>query len=257
MGIFDWFLPYSIQKDRSYGTHARHRLDVYTPKSGVTNATKVVVFFHGGGFQQGNKADYQFVADMLARQGHIVVIPNYRLWNRNNPTVNRWPAQIEDGVRVVAWCRANLKYASLSRPVVLMGHSAGGIIAKHLNLDEFWLPSPALGAIGLAGASDLDALNRPDLLPWEFFPPGYEDSKNAYFHVTGSEPAMLLQHGMDDTIEPPIQTQMLEMAIGQAGGAVEAKYYAGVDHTELIAALSRSGSHPEIRDDLLDWLAAH
>lgn len=41
----------NVEKGIKYGDHPRHRLDVYTPVSGVesmSTALPVVVFFHGG-----------------------------------------------------------------------------------------------------------------------------------------------------------------------------------------------------------------
>lgn len=256
MGWFDFLLPYKIERDRPYGSNSRQKLDLFTPKSGVTSETKVVVFFYGGGFQTGSKADYEFVADTLARQGFIVVIPDYRLWSRSNPSRHQWPTQIQDGVSVVGWCRANLRTSTGARPVCLIGHSAGGIIAKHLVFDEQWLGERVRGAVGMAGASDFDALNRPDLLPWDYFPVGSEATRNVTAHVDGSELPILLQHGLADTVEPPSQTELLEAAIVAAGGAVAPKYYAGLDHTGLIAGLHRLTQRADVRNDIIDWLRA-
>lgn len=254
MGLFDWFLPYKIERDKAYGPHSRHKLDIYTPKSGVTSATKVVVFFHGGGFQIGDKSQYDYVADLFARAGYIAVLPNYRLWSRNNPTVHQWPAQVEDGARAVKWVQARYP----GRRIFISGHSGGGVIANHVNLDEQWLPTPVTGAINLAGATNFTALGPTDLLPETYWPEGSHEIRNATFHATGTEPPMLLLQGLNDEIDYPSgQTELLETAMKQAGCVVEAKYYPGIDHAGLVYAMARNGPNPEVRADVLAWLAAH
>ena len=258
MGLFDWFLPYTITKDRAYGSHPRHKLDTYIPKSGVTASTRVIVFFHGGGFQQGDKNQYGPIADAFVRAGHIVVVPNYRLWSRTLPLANRFPTQVQDGRDVVGWCRANLKANGAARRVFLIGHSAGAGIACHLHFDEAWLSTPVAGTVSLAGPYNFDTINRPDDLPWEFFPEGYEESKNATAHVTGSEPPCLILVGMNDEYDPNgALTITMRDAIVQAGGVVETKLYPNTDHVQILYALDRSVNNPPVRADVLAWLTAH
>jgi acetyl esterase/lipase len=254
MGFFDYlFTPYTVLRDKPYGPHVRHKLDVYTPKK-ATSSTPVLVFFHGGGFQTGNKSEYTAIADSFARAGYITIVPNYRLWTRDNPTVNRWPTQIDDGARAVKWVQAYYP----GRKLFISGHSAGGVIVNHLNLDEQWLPLPVTGAIDLAGATDFTALGPTDLLPDTYWPEGTTDLRNATFHVTGSEPPMLLQQGLADEINyPSQQTELLANAFDQAGGVVEVKYYPGIDHVGLVEALARGAARPEVLADTLAWLAAH
>lgn len=44
----------SMEKGIKYGTHERHRLDVYKPVESTGQTLPVVVFFHGGGFTSGD-----------------------------------------------------------------------------------------------------------------------------------------------------------------------------------------------------------
>jgi acetyl esterase/lipase len=107
--------------DLPYGTHARHRLDVYRP-SGAARA--IVVFVHGGGFVAGDKNGdgvfYCNIGRWLAREGFAAVLPNYRL-APDHP----WPAGARDVEAVLQWVRGNEETLGGQAPVVLWGQSAG------------------------------------------------------------------------------------------------------------------------------------
>jgi acetyl esterase/lipase len=59
----------------AYGNHPRQKLDVYLPEQ-VSSATPVVVFFYGGAWTHGDRADYRFVGESLAGAGLAVVVPD-------------------------------------------------------------------------------------------------------------------------------------------------------------------------------------
>ena len=70
---------YRLMADQPYGEAERQKLDVYLPLEGVAEAP-VVVFFYGGTWRNGDRADYAFVGEALASRGIITVIPDYRLY---------------------------------------------------------------------------------------------------------------------------------------------------------------------------------
>ena len=67
-----------VTRDVRFAEGRRGLLDVYAPR----NATEapLVVFFYGGGWEDGNKADYRFAAMALAKRGIVTVVPDYRLY---------------------------------------------------------------------------------------------------------------------------------------------------------------------------------
>lgn len=110
------------QADVVYGSHARHRLDVYHP---AHEPRAIVVFVHGGGFVAGDKNGdgvfYRNVGRWLARQGFLAVLPNYRL-----APADGWPAGARDVQAVLQWIddkRESLDARNV--PLVLWGQSAG------------------------------------------------------------------------------------------------------------------------------------
>ena len=58
----------------------------------------MLLFFYGGGWTDGTRADYEFVASSFAREGYLVVLPDYRL----HPEVT-FPAFVEDAAAAATW----------------------------------------------------------------------------------------------------------------------------------------------------------
>ena len=79
---------YQLISAKDYGTSNRQKLDIYlpkvNPKENTTQSTnalkKVVIFYYGGNWDSGERADYKFVGEALSAQGFIVVIPDYRVY---------------------------------------------------------------------------------------------------------------------------------------------------------------------------------
>ena len=62
----------------AYADGPRHKLDIYGPEQRGAPAP-VVFFIYGGGWNRGERSDYQFVGRALASRGFITVIADYRL----------------------------------------------------------------------------------------------------------------------------------------------------------------------------------
>lgn len=116
-----------VRKDLAYGPHARHRADVYLPKSRATDLRPLVVFAHGGGFTRGAKsADGLFYYDNVgywaAEHGLVGVTINYRL-----APEFKFPSGAEDVERFVAFASAHAEeWRADPARIFLWGHSAGG-----------------------------------------------------------------------------------------------------------------------------------
>lgn len=107
----------------------RLKLDVYYPES--KQDCPVVVWFHGGGLEAGQKE----IPERLREKGYVVVGANYRLLPK--VTVDK---TIDDAAEAVAWVFRHAKeYGGDPRKIVVTGHSAGGYLAMMLCLDKSWL----------------------------------------------------------------------------------------------------------------------
>lgn len=109
----------------------RLKLDVYYPE-GMTGCP-VVVWFHGGGLEAGNKE----IPWRLKQKGYVVVGVNYRLL----PKV-KIDALLDDASEAVAWVFRHIaQYGGDTKKIVVTGHSAGGYISMLLCLNKAWLAS--------------------------------------------------------------------------------------------------------------------
>jgi acetyl esterase len=103
-----------------YGDNERQVLDVYQPTA-FTGPRPVLVFLHGGGFIRGDKGHKANVGWLLARQGVVAVLPNYRL-----APAHHWPSGPEDVAAVLRWLQQHIGgLGGDAQRIVLMGESAG------------------------------------------------------------------------------------------------------------------------------------
>ena len=107
-------IPYALQ-------HARQVLDIYLPTTG-SGPCPVVIWIHGGAWQEGNKGSAAPHAAQLLPVGIAVVGINYRLAQHAI-----FPAQIHDCKGAIRWLRANAATYNLDpNRFGVWGSSAGG-----------------------------------------------------------------------------------------------------------------------------------
>ena len=245
---------YSREQGIAYGAAPRHRLDLYVPQAiaakGPGPHAPIVVFYYGGHWRGGERADYAFVGEALASRGFVVAIADYRVY----PDVT-FPAFVEDGAAAVAWIRRNAtRYGGDPSRLVVAGHSAGAHIAMLIALDRGYLAAAGerdavAAAIGLAGPYDFLPLTS-DRVKAVFGPDRLARSQPISF-VRADAPPLLLLHGSDDTTVSPGNAQRLAAGARAVGGRVELKLYEGIGHVGLIARLAaplRAGA--SVLDDM-------
>lgn len=244
-------------RDVAYGPGARRRVDVYAP-AGARGAP-AVVFFYGGSWQSGSKADYAFVARALAQQGIVVVVPDYRVY----PEV-KFDGFMQDGAAAFAWAKRHVRtYGGDPDRLALMGHSAGAHIAATLTLDARWLGAEGLdprrdvaGTVGLAGPYDFLPIRDP-VLQVIFGPPARLADTQPINFVDGRNPPMFLGTGVLDTTVEHRNTDALAERIRAAGGPVETRTYPALTHTTLIGVVSQPiGGLSSVRRDVASFLVS-
>lgn len=118
----------SVERNVAYGTHARHRLDIFTPPrdGGDEPLRDAVVFVHGGAFVRGEKSVngeiYDNVCHWFANHGLVAFNVEYRLAD-----AAPYPGGAEDVAAALAWIDAMAEQLHFDpRRIFLVGHSAGG-----------------------------------------------------------------------------------------------------------------------------------
>lgn len=244
-------------RDISYGPQSWQKLDIYLPEKASMPAP-VLVFFYGGRWSFGNKAQYAFVAKTFSDAGYVVVVPDYAKY----PQV-KFPAFVEDGAKAVVWAYDHIgEYGGDSARFYLSGHSSGAHIAALIAVNSQYLKAEGkttaiiTAFAGLAGPYDFipEAEDLKDI----FGPPVNYPNMQVPTFVDGRQPPMLLLHGADD--EQVIQRNLnrLRDKIESTGGIVEARIYNDVDHIDIIGALSWIlGGKAPVESDMLTFFEKH
>ncbi|MET0288698.1 MAG: alpha/beta hydrolase, partial [Pseudoxanthomonas sp.] len=205
-------------------------LDIYTPAKSASSAP-VVVFFYGGSWQRGSRAQYRFVGRRLTETGAVVMVADYRL-APDTP----FPGFMQDGARAVAWARQHATdYGADPARLFVAGHSAGAQIAALLGTDARYLkaegmaPTQLAGVIGLSGPYNF-TIKGDKALEGVFGPETQWPEAMAVRFVDGDEPPFLLAVGSDDKIVSPGQTFELAKRLQAARVPVRTLDLAGGSH---------------------------
>lgn len=225
----------------AYGPLARQRYDLYRP-DGVAPAQgwPLVVFFYGGSWNRGERADYRFVGEALASRGIVTMVADYRLY----PEV-RYPEFLRDGALALSHALGQASaWGADPKRVFVMGHSAGAYNAAMLALDARWLaerqhqPADLAGWIGLAGPYDFLPIRTPEVQPVFFHPDSPADSQ-PLVHAAGSRlPALLAAAQTDSFVNPERNTRQLAARLAAEGATVRLRDYPRVNHMSLVGALA-------------------
>ncbi len=115
-------IPYSLESNRN-------TLDVYLPDS---DNYDVLIYFHGGGIEAGDKNWEQGTIKRLVNKNIAVIMPNYRMY----PNA-KFPEFLYDAAQAVAWVKNNKAFSD--RKIFVGGSSAGAYITAMLAYNPEYL----------------------------------------------------------------------------------------------------------------------
>jgi acetyl esterase/lipase len=241
----------------AFGADARQRLDVYQPPPSTAPARPVIVFWYGGGWNSGSRADYRFVGVALAQLGYLTVLPDYRLYPQA-----RFPQFLDDAAQAVAWVQRHAaEFGGDAQRIVLMGHSAGAHMAAMLALNRGYLQQAGaaadriVGLIGLSGPYDLTP--NTAILNEVFHAPFTPQDWQVLPYVSARAPPALLPHGRRDMLVKATATEKLAAALRSQGVRVESRIYEARGHADTLAALSLPArSRAPVLQDIAIFLAS-
>lgn len=191
----------------SYGANAQQKMDVYLPANRSSTSTKVMILIHGGGWNTGDKSDFNAYVDSLKKRepSYAIFNLNYRLAN----LPNLFPAQEQDIKAAVEFIYNKRGEYIISDKFVLVGASAGAHLAL-LQGYKYSTPVKPKAIIDFFGPADLiDMYNNP---PNPLVPPllnsvtGATPTSNNTLYMQSSPinyvssqtpPTMVLHGGMD------------------------------------------------------------
>ncbi|AUS98006.1 hypothetical protein CDQ84_01075 [Clostridium thermosuccinogenes] len=120
-----------IIKDISYDCFEACKLDLYLPES---NEFPIMVFFHGGGLEGGDKLSDVDVYESLVKSGIAVATADYRMY----PDA-KYPEFIEDAASAVKWVLHHIKEYGNCKEIYVAGSSAGAYLSMMLCFDKKYL----------------------------------------------------------------------------------------------------------------------
>jgi arylformamidase len=225
--------------DLAYGKDPKQRLDVYeaTPRR---DAAPVFIFLHGGGFREGDRRQYGYVAGALAPNGVVTVVASYRLLPEH------YPAQARDTEAIVAWVHKNIRrYGGAPGRIYIGGHSAGAIMSTFAALKRDWAaplglpPDIVKGVVAVSGPYDLRQATGfvADYLP----DPATRAGASPLLHVAAGAPPMIVAFG---TLEAPYARSSPEFVNALVRAGVDARLVPldGMQHDATALSLGHADS---------------
>ena len=229
-------------------------LDIYRPRDAGPEAP-VVLFFYGGSWQMGTRAQYRFVGSRLAESGVVAIVADYRTW----PAAG-FPAFMGDAARAVRWTLDHAReQGGDPQRVYIAGHSAGAQIAALLGTDARHLdaverrPQDLAGVIGLSGPYDFVISGKLEEI---FGPRSQWPEAMAVRFVDGDEPPFLLVHGDQDRTVDVGNSRKLEFALRRKGIDATLLILPGGNHSVTAAAFYDPARAPEVLPAVLRFVGA-
>lgn len=212
----------------SYGNDNAQTFDLYLPAKRSASNTKVLVFLHGGGWIQGDKADMNNYIPLLQKDHpeHAILNMNYRLANPGMRAA--FPNQFLDIQLALEHLDQKSEEFGIRSEFGLIGVSAGGHLA--LQYDNEYDPEDQVKMVcSIAGPTNLKDPFYSDnpsfkvaleLLVDKISYPGVTDYamavSPAYF-VDKNSSATILFYGKDDDLVPISNGSFLQERLEAAG----------------------------------------
>ena len=220
------------------GGGAAQSLDLYLPAS--DKPLPLIVYIHGGGWEGGSK-DGCWAFPETAR-GYAAASLNYRLSKQA-----KFPAQIQDCQAAIRWLRANAKQYNINPDRIgVWGDSAGGHLSALLgtaggihafepiggNLDQsdkvqavcdFYGPSDFLSWAGQETPKNTLHCSDPNCAMSHLFGGLISEHKDQALaaspvhYISKDNPPFLIEHGTEDPLVPPAQSEELANDLKKAG----------------------------------------
>ena len=227
--------------DLAYGADPKQRLDLYLPR-GKVDAAPIFLFLHGGGFREGDRAHYGYVAAPYLQQGALVAVASYRLTGKGF----HYPDQPQDAQRALKWLFENVReHGGDPMALHIGGHSAGAILAADVGVNRAWMPVLGLpkealrGIVAVSGPYDLRPRGRPGE-QYAYAPtPALRERASPILQIKDPAPAFIVAVGDEKYRE---SSESFAAALNKAGVAARYLFLAGEDHRDTVVSLADENS---------------
>jgi len=211
-------------KDIEYGKVGDRALllDLYAPEK-IEKPVPGLIFIHGGGWESGNRSDYQNYTGRYAKRGYVVATISYR-FSGEAP----FPGCVQDAKCAVRWMRANAAELKVDPDrIAVIGGSAGGYLSLMVGYTagdkrvegtggHQGVSSAVQAVVDLYGPTDFDTpIGRASDTVRDFLGKRFEDDPELYRfaspinHVDAKDPPTFVLQGSIDSTVPVEQSDML------------------------------------------------
>ena len=225
--------------DISFGDSPKQALDVYLPKEPAKKAP-VLLFLHGGGFMEGDRAHYGYVARPYAEKGIITVVSGYRMAKRGVP----YPAQSDDTRAAIVWIYKNIaKFGGDPNTIFVSGHSVGATLSGDVSFDRSWMkragvPHDAIkGIAAISGDYDLSPGENADYAPSAEL----EERASPLRHIMDPAPLAVVAAGTNEG-KMRASAEDLQQRLTAKGVHSRLLVLEGADHKDTVLAMGDPGS---------------
>ncbi|WP_298141106.1 alpha/beta hydrolase [Flavobacterium sp.] len=218
----------------SYGSNSQQVFDLYLPANRSESSTKTLILIHGGGWVEGDKADFNYIISNLKTSlpNYAIANINYRLSTVGNPA---FPMQINDITSVISKLK-NSNYG-ISDDFGFIGASAGAHLSMlygyGYNTDNNI--KMVCSIVGPTNFTDENYLNDPTFngLLDNVIGFSYEGNETQYqqlsplFRATSTSPPTLMFYGNADPLIPTTQGIALDNRLTELSVYHEFNLYNG------------------------------
>ncbi|OBX24956.1 acetyl esterase/lipase [Gelidibacter algens] len=169
-------------------------LNVFMPNKGKAS-NPVLIFVHGGYWEEGKKETYGFLGRNFAKKGIVTVIIDYTL----SPKAN-YDDMAKEVAQAIAWTKANIsEYKGDETSIFLTGHSAGGHLVALVSTSPKYIEDKSvIQGVILNDAAGLDMYSYLQKYPptekhhykttWTENPENWKAASPIYFLNDGTAP---------------------------------------------------------------------
>lgn len=216
------------------------KLDLYLPENSKETDLPLLLWIHGGGWRNGDKANVNWPILRLSEAGYAIASINYRLKD-----ISIHPKNIHDCKGALRWLRAHAEeYGIDPSRIAACGSSAGGHLALLLGLSsgEDHLEGTVGGNIEYAGPVQaiVDLYGPADLLQMAEKSPRFNSSHSLtkeqianaspLTYLDDNDPPILILQGDQDKTVPAEQSHILHKHCQSTGVPSELHILQGAGH---------------------------
>lgn len=242
--VFNFLVPKDqnsqlIASQIPYGSDQDQTLYVFAPKQPQPNLP-VLIFVHGGSWQEGNAVDYEFAGRAFAAENFVTFVINYRKHPKHP-----FPAFVQDVAKSLSWVQDNAqKFGGDAQKIFLVGHSAGAHDVALAVLDKRYLESEGVKSENIKAVATLAG-------PFDFLPLDSKITIAVFSKLNDLQstqpinfarkdaPPFVILHGSEDKTVYPKNARSLFKHLTEAGASAKLIEYPGVSHAGILLGLSK------------------